>query len=932
MKVRNTMRNTKSWVSAAVLVTLAACAPRGEALYARAESAVNKGDYRAAVIDLKNFIQKSPDNAKARALLGRALVASGDIEGGKIEIQKAKELGAPRELTLVSECKAMVATGDLQAALKQCNPDGASAAAKPELQLARASALLGTGDKEGARVLFAEAVTARPDNLEALVGLASATAATSGKDAGLAIMNKAPASMQGLPRYWLAFGGLQMSAGDFAAAEKSFVTARDKAGNDKHSNDYLVAYASIAEAQVRQNKLKEAMESSAGLGKIAPDNVMVKQLRGQIAAAGNQMDEARSLLEEVVTAQPDNAQARMILGMINLQQGNLGQAEMHLSNVVANHPDDVRAKQLLAQARSRQQTPEESLANLKKAIADNTADASTLVAAGRMSLAQGDKAQALKYITQAAARPEVAGSVNAQLEVANGYLMAGEYARAIELLKAMPPGGATGYQREYMLLLAMLRKGDKDQAMAEAQALIARSGNDPQARNLVAGVYAAAGKPDLGREQFNEALKLKPDDVDTLINLARLDLAQGKPEAAEQSFKRILEKDPKNLTAQLGAGLAASARRDNKAAEQWLIKARDDHPQSVEAQLALAQFYIGITDVAKARKTIDDAIKVNPKNGALMNTRGLTQLAGKDLKGAVDSFAQAAKLEPKNYSYSLNLARAHQLNRDLPAAMAVIDEVLKQQPALPPALLLGATMSLQSNNVEKAAGYTERLRRAAPDSPTTFQLEADLAMAQKRYKDALQLYAKADPGQKNRAIQLARFNAARLSDTPQPEKILLDWAAASPNDPVAVTTLAEWHRANGRTAIAITEYEKAVQKTGGNAVLLNNLAMLYDEKQDPRALATAEKAYLASPNAFEIQDTYGWLLFNSGKTEKGLELLRSAAKGVPDNSEVQYHLAAALAKSGEKEQAVPLLRKALAGNMPAAPREAAQKLLAELTK
>jgi Flp pilus assembly protein TadD len=84
------------------------------------------------------------------------------------------------------------------------------------------------------------------------------------------------------------------------------------------------------------------------------------------------------------------------------------------------------------------------------------------------------------------------------------------------------------------------------------------------------------------------------------------------------------------------------------------------------------------------------------------------------------------------------------------------------------------------------------------------------------------------------------------------------------------------------------------------------------------------------PKAPAIQDTYGWALFKSGKTDKALELLAEAARGMPGNAEVQYHYAAALAAAGRKSEALPFARKAVAGALPPAVRADATRLLAEI--
>jgi cellulose synthase operon protein C len=157
-----------------------------------------------------------------------------------------------------------------------------------------------------------------------------------------------------------------------------------------------------------------------------------------------------------------------------------------------------------------------------------------------------------------------------------------------------------------------------------------------------------------------------------------------------------------------------------------------------------------------------------------------------------------------------------------------------------------------------------------------------------------------------------------------------DWIARHPDDADAISIVAEAKRNAGDLTGAALMYEQAIAKAPASAVLQNNLAMVYLDKGDPRALATAAKAYELIPKAPPIQDTYGWALFKAGQTDAAIEHLAAAAKGMPDNAEVQYHLAAALAASGRKTEALPPARKAVAGNLSPAIRIEATKLLAEL--
>ena len=917
---------------AILALALVACSPKGEALYNRAETALANGETRAAVIDLKNLVQDEPQNAKARAMLGRALLESGDLQGGEIELQKARDLGISPEMILLADCRLKLAKGEFDTVLADCQPGSAPEQDRAQLHVVQGFALLNLKRAAEAKPEFEAALAAEPGDLDALLGLASAAFATDGRQAVKPVLDRAPEELKQRSQYWMAVGGLDMGAGDFAAAEQSFQKALDRAEASKRGRERVSALAALAEAQMRQAKLDDARATTAQLSKAAPKNLQVKQLTAQVEAAAGNLDEARSLLEEVVSKQPGNYQAKILLGMVNLQQGNLGQAEVQFAEVVAERPNNVQAQKLLADARGRMQTPAATLANLKASLDPATADAEMLAMAGRLSLEAGDQKQALSYYAQAAAQLGPDAPPATQVEIAGGFMRAGEFDRAIEILEGVPAGVVGGYQREYLLMLALLRKGEKDLAMAEADALVKRSGDDPAARNLAAAVQAAAGDPDAGRAQFEEALKLKPDDPATLLNLARLEVLEGKPDEAEKLFQQALKTDPKNLAAMQGLASIAVGRKDAAGAERWLRKATTELPDSVAARLVLAQFYLSRKELDMANEAVDAAAKIAPDNDAVANARGTLQISAGDVPGAIASFTRAVELAPKAYWYRLNLARAYIWNRDVNAAMGVLDDLLSEAPEYQPALVLAASSSMQTGQLEKAAGYVERLRRLAPDAPTTYRAEGDLAMRQQRYKEALDYYRKAGARGKDSGLVASEYGAAVRAGAVSPERVLEDWVAEHPEDSSAVALLAGAYERGGDVEAAVSLYERSLAAAPGNALTLNNLAVLYQRNGDPRMLETAKKAYEAAPQSAAIQDTYGWILFGEGEVDKAVEILAEAAKGLPQNSEVQYHYAAALAKKGDTAAASEAIRKVNLEQVPEAQRADAKKLRDELVK
>ena len=69
-----------------------ACGDKPADMIASARQYLEKDDAKAAIIELKTVLQKTPDLAEARFLLGKALLASGDAPGAVLELGKAAEL------------------------------------------------------------------------------------------------------------------------------------------------------------------------------------------------------------------------------------------------------------------------------------------------------------------------------------------------------------------------------------------------------------------------------------------------------------------------------------------------------------------------------------------------------------------------------------------------------------------------------------------------------------------------------------------------------------------------------------------------------------------------------------------------------------------------------------------------------------------------
>src|SRR5262250_2929720 len=91
---------------------LGGCGQSSDSLVKSARDYIAKGDSNAALIQLRNALQKAPNNAEARYLLGTLLNERRDPASAVKELRKALELGFPEDKAVPALARAMAADGD----------------------------------------------------------------------------------------------------------------------------------------------------------------------------------------------------------------------------------------------------------------------------------------------------------------------------------------------------------------------------------------------------------------------------------------------------------------------------------------------------------------------------------------------------------------------------------------------------------------------------------------------------------------------------------------------------------------------------------------------------------------------------------------------------------------------------------------------------
>ena len=357
-------------VATIALALLSGCAEGPEALVASAKDFLAKNDRPAAILQLKNALQKNPDLAEARFLLGKAMLEGEEsagaqqAAGAQKELRKALELQYPAEQVIPPLAGAMLRSGDSK---KMVAEFGATELTKPEaraeLQTRLGEAHLVLRNLEASKAAFAAAVAAIPDYPPALLGQAQLAASQGDLPGALALAESALAKSPTVTDGWQVKGDILVAQGQIEAALAAYRKAIEV------KPDRLTARYMLVNLLMRQGKTEDAGKEFAAMKKIAPTNPQTLYLQALLAYRDKDFAGARDAIQLHLKAAPGNLTGVLLGAQIDYQLQSYAMAETALDTVLQRAPKNVQARQLLVQTHLRNGRPGKALEVLQPLIA-----------------------------------------------------------------------------------------------------------------------------------------------------------------------------------------------------------------------------------------------------------------------------------------------------------------------------------------------------------------------------------------------------------------------------------------------------------------------------------------------------------------------------------------------------------------------------------
>ncbi len=880
---------------ATAALTLAGCSGNSEAdLVTSAQQFIDKKDYAAAVIQLKSALQQNPDSGKARLLLGRALLASGDPAAAAVELGKARELQIPDDEVVPDLARAMLTIGEAAKLLAQFSELRLTTdVTVADLSTTMAAAQLQQRDPEKARESLAKALKAQPTYAPALILQARLQASGGDIDGALALVdqvlgrNAADADAGTLKGDLLRLGRNDPEAA--LAVYRQVVQANPGA---------LPAHAAVMALLLQQGKVPEARTHFALMQKAAPAHPETLLFESQLAFADKDYTKVRQIGERILKQFPDNVRMLELAGAAEFRLRAFPQAEQHLGRALKLAPGLVLSRHLLAQTYLRTGQPAKAIEVLQPVVDGKAPDGTSLALAGEAWLQLGD---AKKSDAAFALAAKVAPADNrVRTSAALAQMAQGNNASAVTQLESIAAEDK-GTRADLALISGRLRQNDTAGALKAIDGLQRKIPDNPLPDNLRGRVLLL--KQDLpgATAAFEAALKKDATYFPAVASMAALELGAGKPDAARKRFEAVLQAQPKNhqallALAELGSRTGAAPDEIIKTLRQ-AVQANAGAPQ---AHLVLIGQLLG-TDAKAALTAAREAAAALPDNLEIQDALGRSQIAANNAEQAVVTFNQLASRQPTNPLYQVRLADALLANKDPAGAQRALRKALEIQPGLPVAQRGLVTLAMMDKRPDDAKALAREMQKKNPKDALGFSLEGDIESSRKNWDAAIAAYRSAGNLAKSTETTVRLHTALRAAGkAADAERLSADWLAAQPKDATYRFYLGDLALSANDLPAAEVQYRKVLEIQPGNALALNNVAYLLVKQGKPGSLEMAQKANDALPGRPQLMDTLALALAANQQLPKALEIQKSAILRSPTDPALKLTLAKLLIQSGDK--------------------------------
>ncbi|MDB6077310.1 MAG: repeat-containing protein, partial [Akkermansiaceae bacterium] len=407
--------------------------------------------------------------------------------------------------------------------------------------------------------------------------------------------------------------------------------------------------------------------------------------------------------------------------------------------------------------------------------------------------------------------------------------------------------------------------------------VLAGTGCSPEAkkaRNLAkADKYFAAGKYDEAEIEYKNVLQLEPLNPAALGRLGIIYFNQSRIVFARSYLQKASELSPDNLELRLKLGLSDVAFGDLKSARTRALFILDRAPTNEEAPLLLAEAASNPQELEAARQRLKQLPPAVIDSAPVQVAFGAIELRLNNVDAALAALQRALVLNPKSAEAHAALAVVRVLRKELPLAAQEFKLASELSPARSPKRIQYAQSLIQGGDPAAGRKFLTQMTQETPDYLPAWMMLAELASADRKYDEALDLTSRV----------LAR-------DTTYPEALLLN---------------ARLRMAKGDFGKAVTELERTLRIFPTSPQFLYQIGIAYIASGNlQKATDSLNQALAQAPGYTDARVLLASVSLRTGDSSTAISALKTVIQQHPELIQPRLMLADAYRSRNSADDAL----------------------------
>lgn len=656
-----------------------------------------------------------------------------------------------------------------------------------------------------------------------------------------------------------------------------------------------------------------AREYVARAAAIAPDDIRVLALRGEIAFAARDLDAAEGFYRQVLLHRKDDVaalHAHLGIARAHIAGGKLREAIGRLNYQLTQAPAEPIAHYLRALAAFHSKDYELTKAHSEVALHIASTHAPSMFLAGAANYELGQYEQALLLLTGYIA--ETPNNLEARKLLAATQMKVGQPAKAVRTLQPVADGrGGEDPQLLAMLGAALTQTGDTRAAVGYLERAVAKDPGNAGLRAQLGATQVAQGNVVEGIGALEQAVQQDPQGkADIALIITHM---QAKDfDKARDAAKRLQEKQPRSANGFTLAGLVELNRGDRAAARSAFLKALEVKPDDRNASRQLAEMAITDNAFDEGRKHLRNILSRNPGDVEFLIFMSQLEARAGRPKESLAQLEEAVRANPNSKLALVTVARVYLLTGDPRRASEMLQAEMQKSGADAAVLEILGRAQLALGQPDLAIPTFRMLVQLQRDAPQARQYLAeayesagliDGAIAET--EQALWLSNNAPPVK----FQYARLQT-RAGRTDIAGEMLAELRKTHPNDPGLLDLEGSIALAARRPRDAVAPYQRLFAAYPASIHLLKLARAKQEAGLEAEAVRDVEAWLEKTPKDLLARVTLGDLFLASRQFEKAVPLYLEAIRQIPNNVAVLNNLAWSMARIGRAADAVEHARKA----------------------